>query len=222
MKEFLIGAAAIVVAGAAFAQAQPAPTPQPVTQAPVPHAAPPLTERIDTRDEMVAKVREHFAQLDVNKDGFLTKEEANAGRKLFRERIRERLGDRRDPGQAFDRLDSNKDGSISRDEFTKHREERIERRVERREKAQDGSPKDGKEVRKFVMRRHGGGFGGRMIVMADSNSDGQITMAEAETMALQHFDQMDSNKDGQVTPEERRANRNILIKRFQEEKKSGS
>ena len=76
-------------------------------------------------------------------------------------------------------------------------------------------------ARAFRMHRHGG-MGGRMIVMADSNKDGRITLAEAETMALQHFDQMDSNKDGQVTPEERRANRNILIKRFQEEKKSGS
>ena len=33
--------------------------------------------------------------------------------------------------------------------------------------------------------------------MADSNSDGQITLAEAEAMALQHFDQMDANRDGE-------------------------
>jgi hypothetical protein len=61
-----------------------------------------------------------------------------------------------------------------------------------------------------------------MIVMADTNKDGQITQSEAEALALQHFDQMDSNKDGQVTPEERRAARPMMFKRQFEEKKSGS
>ena len=55
----------------------------------------------------------------------------------------------------------------------------------------------------------------RMIVMADTNRDGQITLAEAEALALQHFDQMDTNQDGQVTPEERRAGRPMMIKRMQ-------
>ena len=66
-----------------------------------------------------------------------------------------------------------------------------------------------------------GGFGGRMIVMADTNSDGQITLAEAETLALQHFDQMDTNKDGQVTPEERRAGR-PMIKRMVDKRRLSS
>jgi hypothetical protein len=127
---------------------------------------------------------------------------------------------RGDPGAAFDRLDTNKDGSITRDEFAKAHEQHIERRVEIRKERQEGA-KDGKAVR-HVMRTHRmGGFGGRMIVMADTNSDGQITLAEAEALALQHFDQMDANKDGQVTREERRAGR-PLIKRVVEEKKSGS
>ena len=60
-----------------------------------------------------------------------------------------------------------------------------------------------------------------MIVMADTDKDGKITQAEAEAMALQHFDRMDSNKDGQVTPEERRAGRPMIIRHI-EEKKSGS
>ena len=73
------------------------------------------------------------------------------------------------------------------------------------------------------MRTHGpGGFGGGMIAMADTNKDGQVTQAEAEAMALQHFDQMDTNRDGQVTPEERRAGRQMMFKRSFEEKKSGS
>ena len=215
MKEFLIGAAAIVVAGAAFAQAQ-APTPQPVSQAPVPHAAPPLTERIDTRDEMVAKVREHFAQLDANRDGFLTKEEADAGRKLFRERIRERLGDRRDPGQAFDRLDTNKDGSVSRDEFTKGREERIERRMV----VKDGQPMPGgpgaspapNAHRGFRMHRMGM-IGGHMFELADANKDSRVSLQEATDAAVRHFDRADANRDGRITPEERRQMRRQYIEK---------
>ena len=70
------------------------------------------------------------------------------------------------------------------------------------------------------MRMHGGpgGFGSRMIVLADTNKDGKITLPEAEALALQHFDQMDSNKDGQVTPEERRAGRPMIIKTIEEKK----
>lgn len=202
MKEFLIGAAAIVIAGAAVAQVQPAPTPQPVTQMPghvAPHAS--LTERIDTRDEVVGKVREHFAELDANRDGALTKDEADAGRKVFRERIREKLGDRRanrterrDPNAAFDRLDANKDGAISREEFAQHREQRIERRVERAPRAAGG----------MRMQRFGGMMGGHMFDMADSNKDGRVTLQEATDAAVRHFDTADANRDGRITPDERR------------------
>ena len=60
----------------------------------------------------------------------------------------------------------------------------------------------------------------RLIVMADTDHDGKITLAEAQAMALQHFDQMDTNHDGQVTPEERRAARPMMIKQVIEEKKT--
>ena len=86
MKEFLIGAAGIVVAGAALAQAAPT-TPAPPA-APQAAPTPMMHDREQTRDEVVAKVREHFAQLDANKDGSLTKEEAEAGRMAFKERFR--------------------------------------------------------------------------------------------------------------------------------------
>ena len=69
----------------------------------------------------------------------------------------------------------------------KVREERIERRMAMRDRKEGA--KDGREARKHVMRMHGGrGFGGRMIVMADTNKDGRITLAEAEALALRHFD----------------------------------
>ena len=98
-----------------------------------------------------------------------------------------------DPNAAFDRLDTNKDGSISRDEFAKGREQRIEKRVEiRKQRAGRRQGRQGSQT--HAWRMHGGMGGTRMIVMADTNKDGNITLAEAETLALQHFDQMDTNQ----------------------------
>ena len=210
MKEFLIGAAGIVLAGAAIAQTQPAPTPSPAA----PQAAP-LHDRIDTRDELVGKVREHFAQLDSNKDGFLTKDEAEAGRKVFKERIRERLGDRQlarklhDPAQAFDRLDANKDGSISRDEFAKGHEQRIERRMV----VKEGTPMPGMPHHGMRMHRFGGMMGGHMFDTADANKDGRVSLQEATDAAARHFDMADANRDGRITPEERRQMRQQFIEK---------
>lgn len=227
MKNFLM-IATTLLAGTAVAQtapvAQPTPSVPPATAAPM---AQPMRDKVTTRNEAVQMVREHFGAMDSNKDGSLTTAEIDA---VHSERMKDfekykhrgnamAMGD---PNAAFDRLDVNKDQYISRDEFTKAREQRVERREIKRAERK-GSPKDGKEVRRHVMRMHGpGGFGGRMIVMADTNKDGQITQSEAEALALQHFDQMDSNKDGQVTPEERRAARPMMFKRQFEEKKSGS
>ena len=205
MKEFLIGAAGIVLAGAAIAQA-------PVAQvAPAPQIAPmpPRAERIDTRDEMVAKVREHFAKLDTNRDGFLTKEEAEAGRMAMRDHMRERFADRGgahrmgDPAKAFDRLDTNKDGQISRDEFAKAHEERIERRVVIKDgQATPGAP--GVPPAGMRMHRMGGMMGGHMFEMADLNKDGRVSLQEATDAAVRHFDMADTNHDGRITPDERK------------------
>ena len=230
MKKLIV-AATILLAGTAIAQ-----TPPPPPAAP---AVPPMHDRVTTRAEAVDKVRQHFGKLDADKDGAVTKEEVMEGHRELGKDFRTMRGEhakggaphimmldrpRGDPNAAFDRLDTNKDGSISREEFAAGREKRLERRIVMREQRRDGAgaPKDGKEVRKHVMRMHGRGpFGAHMIVMADTDKDGKITQAEAEALALQHFDRMDSNKDGQVTPEERRAGRPMIIKHI-EEKGSGS
>ena len=232
MKKLVI-AAASMLAGTALAQTAPAP---PAPSAPMGH---PERDRITTRAEVVEKVRGHFGKLDSNKDGSVTREEVMSGHMDLGKRFKELHGDHAkggaphvmmldgpmgDPNAVFDRLDANKDGSISREEFAKGREKRIERRIVMRELRKDGAgaPKDGKEVRKHVMRMHGRGpFGAHMIVMADTDKDGKITQAEAEALALRHFDEMDANKDGQVTPEERRAGRRIIIKHIEKDK-SGS
>lgn len=233
MKMQLMAAVALLAGTAALAQTAPVAQPAPAAQA-VPPAQPapmahPMADRTMTRAEMVQMVRDHFGRMDTNKDGSITTAEidqlhANRAKDFdkFKERGHEMK--RADPNAAFDRLDTDKNGSISREEFAKGREERIERRMvvrEERNSARQGA-KDGREARR-AMRMHGmGGMGGHMIAMADSNKDGRITLAEAETMALQHFDQMDTNRDGQVTREERRAGRKVFIdKRIETKKTSG-
>lgn len=198
MTKFILLAATVLAGGAAIAQSAP--------------SARPMADHVMTRAEAVQMVRDHFARFDTNKDGVIAKEEiasahgAMAGGPSHRAKRHE--GPMRDPNAAFDRLDSNKDGSISRDEFAKGREVRIEKRVAMREGVKDGAP------HAMKMHRMGGMRGGRMIAMADTNKDGRITLAEAEAMALQHFDQMDTNRDGQVTSEERRAGHKAMIHKY--------
>jgi len=216
MKHFLIATAALMAGTAALAQTAPVAPPAP--PAPMAH---PMADKVMTRNEVVAMVRDHFGRLDADKNGSITTEEAMKSHGQGGDHAREMRIERRDPNAAFDRLDTNKDGAIGRDEFAKAHEQRIEKRIEirehRKEAARDGKGPDGHEFRKHRM---GGMMGGRMIVMADSDHDGKITLGEAEAMALQHFDQMDSNHDGQVTPEERRAGRPMMIKKVIEEKKT--
>ncbi len=211
MKEYLIGAAGIVLAGAGAALAQ-APAAPPAPQV---APAPPMAQRVTTRTEVVAKVREHFAQLDGNRDGVLTKAEAEAGRKEFKERFRQKLGEhrgqrleRRDPKAAFDRLDANKDGTVSREEFDKGHELRVERRMVMKDGAA-GAP-----YRGMRMHRMGGMMmGGHMFEMADANKDGQVSLQEATDSAVRHFDMTDANRDGQITPDERRQMRRQMIEK---------
>jgi Ca2+-binding EF-hand superfamily protein len=216
MKKFLISAAALMAGSAALAQTAPV---APAEPAPVAH---PMADKVMTRAEVTAMVQQHFTQLDANKDGVITTAEATQGRQNWTEHRREMGGapgamhHGGDPNAAFDRFDANKDGTISRDEFAKAHEQRIEKRVEIRKERQEAA-KDGKDAQKQAWRtQHGmGGMGGRMIVMADTNKDGKITLAEAQALALQHFDRMDTNHDGQVTPEERRAARPMMRKQMQ-------
>jgi Ca2+-binding EF-hand superfamily protein len=221
MTKLMIVAAALLAGTAALAQT--APVAQPAPAAPMMHR---MADKTMTRAEMVAMVRDHFGQMDTDKDGSLTQAEIDQNRGKHAGKFKD--ADHRgthmmggDPNAAFDRLDANKDGSISRDEFTKDHEQRAEQRKEWREEHRAGA-KDGKEARHAMRMHHGGGFGGRMMTMADTNKDGKVTMAEAEAMAVRHFDQMDANKDGQVTPEEHKAARPMMMKKMVEEKKTVS
>ena len=207
---------------AALATAAAVPLMAQATPGPVVHVAPitspmrmKMSDKIITRAEVQAMVQAHFAQIDTNHDGFITKAEMEAahanmnmgGHAMGERGMGERgMGDHamRDPNAAFDRLDTNKDGMISRDEFAKGRELRIEQRV-----VING---DGKMPMGEGMRMHGkGGMGGMgmmmggMMKMADANKDGRVSLQEATAAALQRFDRADTNHDGRLTPDERRA-----------------
>jgi Ca2+-binding EF-hand superfamily protein len=175
MKSFLLGGlAAALMPTAALAQA-PAPAAK--------------IGKTHTRAEVAAKVQQHFARADADRDGVITQAEAQA---LHAERAQrhgqraDRQG-RRDPAKFFDRLDSNRDGQVTRAEFDAGRQLRAQR---------------------FAQRGHhgdkAGRAGGHMFAMADANKDGRLTLQEAQAAALRHFDMVDANKDGRVTPDERK------------------
>ena len=69
MTKFLIGAAALALVAPAVAQV-----------APVAPVAPVKAPRVHTRAEIQTTTAQMFARLDVNRDGFLTKAEADAAR----------------------------------------------------------------------------------------------------------------------------------------------
>jgi Ca2+-binding EF-hand superfamily protein len=185
-----------------------------------------MTNREMTRDEVVKHVRELFTKLDGNRDGYVTREEAgsfhdkvmggmHAG--MMHGDMEKRLAVRGihvgDRGAMFDRLDTNKDGNISRQEFTTAQPQmRQERVIVMRDGTRPGGAgAPGKGMR---MHRMGGmGFGGRMFEMADTNKDGRVSLAEAQTAALSHFDSADTNHDGKITPDERRNIRMMRMER---------
>ena len=198
--KLITGALLAAASTASLAQVAPSPVP-----APTPRWA--GAQRAETRAEVVQRTQALFARLDRNRDGAITQDELAMA------------GDRRPgapgmmppppppppppggpagPGAAgmFDRVDLNHDGVITRDEFAQ---------AHARMAADHAAPGPG------PMARHGAradgreqrGMGGRMVMMADANRDGRITLQEMTAAALQRFDRMDLNHDGTVTPEER-------------------
>lgn len=175
MKQLLFSAVALcAVAGIAPAFANSAPAPQRM-----PHAMQPMT-----RAEMIQKVQDHFAKLDSNKDGFVTKAEMDAAQAAMRGKMADRMKQRE--SGMFDRMDANHDGSISRAEFDAAHTAMAARMGDK------------------GMAMHAA-MAGRMFGAADANKDGRVSLQEATGAAAAHFDRLDSNHDGTLTPDEMRA-----------------
>ena len=196
MRNTLLGSIAVASLAAAAVAAQPA---QPV--APAPYASPLRVAPPQTRAAVVDKVRQHFARLDMDRDGYLTKAEAQAGRAAMKAQRRQWAGrgarGQRDPGAMFERLDANRDGAISRVEVDSGRQQR----QAMRDRDGDGQP----DKRMRAMRGGGGGMrlGGQMFEQADLNRDSRVSLQEATEAAVRRFDSADLNRDGTLAPEER-------------------
>lgn len=158
-----------------------------------------------TRAEAEAHAKAMFLKLDVNKDGKFDQADRAA-----------RHAEKR--AQMFDRLDANKDGSISKAEWDQadaaREAKRAEWKAKRGERA--GAPGEGGE-RHAMRGHHGGKRGGHGghggpggWMKADANGDKAISQAEFVAGALVRFDRMDANKDGKVTAEERQAMRQAM------------
>lgn len=136
-----------------------------------------------TRAQMLQKVQSHFARVDADNDGVVTKAEMQAMRGARHERMEKHAGMRRE--HTFERLDTNDDGSISRSEF---------------DAAHAGMAGHNGKAGHKRMRMHG-----QIFEMADANNDGRVTLQEATAAAAEHFDRADANRDGVLTADEMRA-----------------
>jgi Ca2+-binding EF-hand superfamily protein len=149
-----------------------------------------------TRTQVQAKIKEHFAKVDANKDGAITKAEADAARAAMKAEWQKKRGERR--AEMFGKLDTDKNGQLSQAEFNAPRSDRAKNDGER-----------GGKWRGHRGGHHGGmgmgRMGGGMFERLDANKDGKVTLAEASAKRLEMFDKADANKDGTVTPEEREA-----------------
>lgn len=195
-----------LLAAAAFTPLLAQPTAPVAPGAPMMRVAP-MAATLN-RAEVTARVQAQFARRDANRDGVLTTDELQVRRGQRDGAMRRQRGPgaaqaMSNPNVAFDRIDANRDGSISRDEFARGRQVRVERVVINR----GGQPGQPGAMR--GMRRGGGGgmMGAALLKRADLNRDGRVTLAEANGVALQHFDMIDTNRDGRITPQERAAGR---------------
>lgn len=158
-----------------------------------------------TRSAVEAMVKEHFAKVDANGDGYIVKAEAEAAHEKMMSEMRDR---------HFKMMDANGDGSISRAEFDAG-PKMMAMHAEAPAPMTPGTPAappaphmmmhgDGMAMmggHDGMMMHHGEG----MFERADADKDGRVSLAEALAMPLAMFDKADTNKDGVLSPEERQA-----------------
>jgi Ca2+-binding EF-hand superfamily protein len=180
----------------------------------------------ENRADVAGHAQKMFARLDANKDGFITKAEADALQAQRADKA-EKRAEHFDPSKIFGRLDANKDGRITKAEAETAHSQRVVakggepavahatgagRLFDRADANKDGIvtraefDTAGSQMQAHMEKAgmHRGGFAGAMFETADSNKDGKVSLAEAQAVALQHFDRADLNHDGKLTPDERK------------------
>jgi len=216
MRQRIMIALCIAAGGAAIAYAQAQPAPE-GAQAGMKGEHRAMRAPM-TRADAEKRVGEHFAMLDLNHDGVVTRDEMAAAERTERDKMHAfmeaRMKEHRE--HEFDRLDTNHDGSISRAEFAAagphmppHGPDGAgapppppgapggDHRM-----AMGGPGRQGPG--RMLMMMHGPGMGEHWFERADANHDNKVTLAEAKAVALARFDKLDTNHDGTIEPEERR------------------
>jgi hypothetical protein len=153
-----------------------------------------------------AMAGQFFEVVDTNKDGQVTRAEADAAAQ-----------------RLFERVDANKDNEVTREEAAQGAHAVQKEQLEAHFKALDTNS-DGrvtleeskmpaffferldKNADKALTRDElqaapelGAGRGEMMFKMADANGDAKVTRAEASQAALLRFDNADPNRDGVIT-----------------------
>ena len=115
MKLFVGGAAfaALFVSAAAFAQ-----TAAPATSTMRTHRSHSYFARNENRSDVAKHVEKMFARFDLNRDGFITKDEVATTEAAYQARQQQQAPKR--AAKLFERLDANHDGVLSRAEMSHH------------------------------------------------------------------------------------------------------
>jgi len=174
---YLCGAALLALAGPATAQG---PEPRPARDADI------------TRAQVIERVDQRFARMDVDNDGRFNSEDAAAARAQRRAQAADRM---------FERLDADRNGSVSRAEFDAARASRGEQRRGPGMRGQRGH-------RAMAMgrgpgRAMGRGMGRGMRGMRMFGEQGYLTRDQLRERALARFDRADADRNGVLTAAER-------------------
>jgi Ca2+-binding EF-hand superfamily protein len=143
-----------------------------------------------TRDEARSAGERLFQKIDLDKDGSVTEAEAQTGMQaLGKERAQER----------FTAKDTNHDGKLSADESKMPAE-----RFTRIDTNKDGFLTQEELTQAFQPQGEGprAKFGANQFAKMDADKNGKVTKAEALAAAETRFARLDANKDGVITQEE--------------------
>lgn len=157
------------------------PTPTPTTEPAKPNEA----KRAELRAERAERVEERrerfekmFTEMDVNHDGFISREEFNAMPRV------QNLDDEKRT-QLFNRLDKDDDGKLSREE--------MQRRPHRR--GGPGGPGGMQRLMELDTDKSGG-------VSFEEFRQGEIYKKMPEDRLKAMFERLDSDGDGEITPKD--------------------